>query len=127
MGNKVKASKTEKILLGITAVFLCGLLTLAWQDRRSAGSEPVMMSAETQIPEEELMPDTAPLNLNTASEKDLVALPGIGEELARRIVAYRADNGPFESVEALMNVKGIGEGKLAELDGWITVDGENKK
>jgi competence protein ComEA len=48
-----------------------------------------------------------------------------GEELAQRIVEYREANGPFESVEELMEVSGIGEGKLAGLEGRITVNGED--
>jgi competence ComEA-like helix-hairpin-helix protein len=55
------------------------------------------------------------VDLNTASAAQLVALPGIGEALAKRIVAWRDANGPFRSVEALMEVDGIGEAKLARL------------
>ena len=125
MGNKVKASKTEKILIGLTAGFLCWLLILSWQDHKTATSKDVMVRTEILVPVEELTPDTTPLDLNTATEEELTALPGIGEELARRIAAYRRENGPFADVKDLMKVKGIGEGKLAELDGWITVGGGN--
>ena len=48
---------------------------------------------------------------------------GIGEALAGRIIAYREANGPFETVEELLEVSGIGEKKLADLDGWVTVSG----
>jgi competence protein ComEA len=40
-------------------------------------------------------------------------------------VEYREANGPFESVEELMEVSGIGEGKFAGLEGRITVNGED--
>ena len=45
-----------------------------------------------------------------------IRLPGIGEVLAGRIIAYREANGPFETVEDLLEVSGIGEAKLAELE-----------
>ena len=125
MGKHGKISKSEIILLGITALFVCGLLVLSGQDRNTAASEAVVISTEMQVPEEELAPEGSPVNINTATEAELDTLPGIGEELARRIVAYREENGPFAATEDLINVKGIGEAKLADLDGWITVDGED--
>lgn len=55
------------------------------------------------------------VNLNRAGVQELTQLPGIGEELAARIVEYRAANGPFQSLEELVNVPGIGEGRLAAV------------
>jgi len=52
----------------------------------------------------------------------LRALPGIGESLARRIIAYREANGPLGSIEEIMEVSGIGEAKFAELEDRVTVD-----
>ena len=95
------------------------------QDRNSAISEAVVVSTEAEVPEELLAPEASLVNINTATEEELDTLPGIGEELARRIVAYREENGPFATTEELINVKGIGEAKLADLDGWITVDGKD--
>ena len=70
-----------------------------------------------------MAPPFEPVDLNTADEAELDTLPGIGEALAGRIIAYREANGPFETVEELLEVSGIGEKKLADLDGWITVNG----
>lgn len=51
------------------------------------------------------------IELNEASEHDLLSVPGIGEKLARRIVDYRNSVGGFGSPSDLLNVKGIGPGK----------------
>jgi len=52
--------------------------------------------------------EPAAVNINTADAPTLTALNGIGEAKAEAIVTYREANGPFESVEQLSEVKGIG-------------------
>ncbi|MGQ9780309.1 MAG: helix-hairpin-helix domain-containing protein, partial [Bacillota bacterium] len=61
-----------------------------------------------------------PLNVNRASAAELEAVPGIGPTLAARIVAYRGANGPFASLEDLLNVEGIGEKTLARLRPYLS-------
>lgn len=61
------------------------------------------------------------LNLNTASQAELEALPGVGPVIAKQIVAYREKHGSFTSVNQLDNVKGIGPQKFAELKELVTV------
>ena len=120
MGKAGKTTKSEWVLLGITAVFLCLVLVLFWQDRSAIGPG-LTVQTETQAPEEDLTQDFGPTDINTAGVEELDQLPGIGEVLAGRIVAYREEHGPFAAVEDLLEVSGIGEAKLAELEGWITV------
>lgn len=55
------------------------------------------------------------VSLNSASVSELVALPGVGEATATAIVRHRETQGPFRSVEDLMQVKGIGPSKFAAL------------
>jgi competence protein ComEA len=63
----------------------------------------------------------APLDLNTATATDLEALPGIGPTLAAAIVADRERNGPFGSVDDLLRVRGIGEGRLEPVRDLVRV------
>ena len=54
--------------------------------------------------------------------EDLQRLPGIGEKRAQAIVAYREEHGPFQTVDELDKVEGIGEGILAGLREYATVE-----
>ena len=67
--------------------------------------------------------NTMKIDINTASAKQLTSLPGVGDVLAKRIIAYRDTNGPFESTADLMEVEGIGKSKLLEMEQYITVGG----
>ena len=55
------------------------------------------------------------VDLNHADAAELEELPGVGPVLAQRIVAYREENGPYATIEDLLDVPGIGEAKLAQL------------
>ena len=63
------------------------------------------------------------LDINKASKAQLMSLPGIGDTIATRIVDYRTENGNFQSVDDLLNVEGIGEKKLLEIENLITAGG----
>lgn len=66
------------------------------------------------------------IDINTAAEKELVKLTGIGEEIAKRIVEYREANGGFKSIDELKKVKGIGDKKFEAIKEMITA-GEVKQ
>ena len=66
------------------------------------------------------------LNVNLASQEELERLPGIGPVKAKAIVDFREKNGPFKSVEDLVQIPGIGEKTLEKLLPYITVfEGSN--
>ena len=121
MSGRGRPTKSEIILLGLTAVFLCALAGLSLRDRQDR-VPGVVIETEAEVPREGIAPDFPPVDLNTATAEELDTLPGIGESLARRIIAYREANGPFGSIEEIMEVSGIGEAKFAELEDRVTVD-----
>ncbi|CAN5576517.1 hypothetical protein BH24ACT4_BH24ACT4_16040 [soil metagenome] len=63
----------------------------------------------------------APININTADEAALDELPGVGPAIAGAIVTYRTENGAFSSFDELLDVRGIGEAKLADITPLATV------
>jgi competence protein ComEA len=74
-----------------------------------------------------LPPAHRALDLNRSTVAELQELPGVGEMLAQRIVAYRAAHGPFRTVEDLREVKGIGAKRLEQLQQLVTVESDRKK
>lgn len=61
------------------------------------------------------------IDVNTASEDELDELPGVGPSIAGSIISYRTENGGFSSVDELLEVRGIGEAKMAEIAPLVTV------
>ena len=61
------------------------------------------------------------LDLNRADMHDLTQLPGIGTKLAQRILDHRDAHGAFATIDGLMTVDGIGEGKMDAIRPYIAV------
>ncbi len=61
------------------------------------------------------------VNLNTASKEELMTLTGIGESKAEAIIAYREDNGGFETIEDIQNISGIKEAVFSTIEDQICV------
>jgi competence protein ComEA len=79
----------------------------------SAGSATSASSVDGATPSK--------VNINAASAVELEALPGIGEVIAQEILDYRTANGPFASVDDLLDVSGIGEVTLENIRDLVTV------
>ena len=61
------------------------------------------------------------VDINSATLSDLDALPGVGPSTAQAIIDYRIANGPYASVDDLLNVRGIGPSKLAAMRARVRV------
>ncbi|HLE52533.1 MAG TPA: ComEA family DNA-binding protein [Anaerolineales bacterium] len=62
-----------------------------------------------------------PVNINTAPQDDLESLPGVGPVIAKRIIAYRQEHGPFTKIDDLQQVDGIGPTTFDKLKDLISV------
>ena len=124
----MKQKRTDPLLwlTVLFAVFLAGFfLGRNYRQADVLISNPGNHQENLYLPEAELSEAEAEvpakININTADEKALQALPGIGPVIAGRIIAYREENGPFPSPAALIRVDGIGEALLTEIYDLITV------
>ena len=75
---------------------------------------------DTELPNEWIV------DLNDATQAELNLLPGVGEKLANDILRYREEIGGFQSVDELMNIRGIKEGRLLSLKKYVTVNSKRK-
>lgn len=116
-------NKGTALLLSITLMFF--LLTLGFLVGRNVNNSKTVISydigtAETQ--ETELVSVVGgKININTASVTTLCELPGIGETIAGRIIAFREEHGNFINITDLMQVEGIGDKTFRSIADLITV------
>lgn len=66
------------------------------------------------------------VNINTATQAELETIKGVGPSTASAIVEYREANGKFENINELVNVKGIGDKKVAKMSDQVTVSKKKK-
>jgi len=101
--------------------------TARHQHLRATWVALVVLSALLAVPvvgfaaDSEAAGSAGKIDLNRATAEELQDLPGIGASLALRIVEYRKENGPFQRIEDLMNVRGIGEKNFVKIRDRITV------
>ncbi len=120
-------------LLVLTTVFVAFTLGLFLGRNQTKNTvilslPPALQTAPPETTRPSSPPETAPsvcfpIDINTAGKEEFMALPGIGDVLAQRIVAYREVYGPFGTVEGLMYVEGIGEKRMEDIWDLIIVGG----
>ena len=66
---------------------------------------------------------TSKININTASQIELESLSGIGPVIAKTVIKYRLENGPFKEIEEIQEVSGIGPATFEKIKAVITVKG----
>lgn len=90
-----------------------------WLGRQLPGAT-VALPPPVETVEEQTVSE--PVNVNTASVKELQELPGVGETIAKEIVRRRSEVGAFSSIWDLEDVAGIGESKMQTLAPLVTVE-----
>lgn len=63
-----------------------------------------------------------PFDVNHATLKQLMAIPGLGEKLSQNILDYRSNAGGFKSIEELKNISGIGESKFPKIKNYFSIN-----
>lgn len=100
-------------------------ISTPYPDNKSQNSETQQNNNETDNtetqPTDENIQEVLIININTATKDDLISLPYIGGVKAQAIIDYRTTNGPFKTIEDIVNVKGIGPKTLEKLRPYITV------
>lgn len=64
---------------------------------------------------------TSRVNINIATKQELMTLPGIGDVMSDRIIAYRTDVGMFRSIGELRKIKGLSKRKFEQLTPFVTI------
>jgi len=80
----------------------------------------LVLPSSTEVPTSD--PNVDLVNINTASLEELDTLPGIGPTTAQKIIDYRTTNGPFATIEDIMNVSGIGISTFDGMKDLISVN-----
>ena len=96
------------------------LLTLGLYIYRNlpTGSPTIQNPTSAPIDSKEKLVD-----INSADLQELMTLPGIGQTFAQRIIDYRNQHGPFTNVTELLNIEGLGTGRLEKLLDHIKIGG----
>ncbi len=98
-------------------------LEAKYNPEKTVDNTPVATNVNTDQKQEPPAPTVVEqININTAGSSKLQQLDGIGPAYADRIIEYREANGGFDSIDELVNVKGIGEKRLENIRPFIKLD-----
>jgi len=138
-------SRNELRALVVFGLLAGGWTACQWFERRSSGQVPSWVMEDIQLDpssmadsagqrrrvtsvpaagraarSESADPGHVLVDINTAGRRELMRLPGIGSELAARIISEREQNGPYANLLDFQRVRGIGPKKAAMLAGWLS-------
>jgi competence protein ComEA len=95
------------------------LLTLRIAGASRLGTRPTELTHQAS--------PTLAIDLNRADRVELLQIPGVGEGLAERIIAYRRQHGGFDRVDQLTRVSGVGAATLQKLRPWLYVEAAERQ
>ncbi len=120
-------NRNEQIIL----LLLCGILIVGIVIRYLDSKDPdripdfEVRKNAVEVPPEKEKPEVSQaqelIDINSATAKEFERLPGIGPQIAGRIVAYREKNGAFKRVDDITKVRGIGPKTLERLRSHLTM------
>ncbi len=122
--QRLSITRHEALAVGtLTVLFLTGLTVRHVKQQQVPPVSPDSLVAQTDSASAAQSAPAAgaaprpkdPLNVNAASASALETLPGIGPTYAERIVQYRSAQRPFQRVDELQRIRGIGPKTLADL------------
>jgi len=122
------AKHAAAAVLGLAAVVRIAWSVVAGRDRpvvltpAAQGTPPSHSGGAQGSGTQPSAPLTRRVNINAATMAELEMLPGIGPALARRIIEDRDAHGPFQTLDALDRVKGIGPRTIDRLRGLASVE-----
>ena len=105
------------ILIGAILVFVAVKSPRVYDEPNPTDATQSVNAEIDEITQEHIFP----ININTATADELTMVKGIGDTKAKNIVAYREEHGPFNSVEELKEVDGIGDTLYEQIAGSLTV------
>lgn len=123
MERQEKGGSTYFFLALVTLAFLAAVLYLTFGANRTE-QEGYTVQTERPAREEEIAPVRVLVNINTATAEELETVTGIGPVLAQAILDYRAEHGDFQTLDELLEVRGIGSAKLDAMRNEITTGGD---
>lgn len=107
--------RSDQLVIGVLSIAACLLIAVHWLRLSGWGMQPV---------EIERLPSRRydfRIDVNRATWVEWIQLEGIGEALAHRIITDREQNGPFESIDDLQRVKGVGPKTVERIRPWLSV------
>ena len=123
MERQEKGGSTYFFQALVTLAFLAAVLYLTFGANRTE-QEGYTVQTERPAREEEIAPVRVLVNINTATAEELETVTGIGPVLAQAILDYRAEHGDFQTLDELLEVRGIGSAKLDAMRDEITTGGD---
>ncbi len=118
--NDIRSRERNRVVWVRTQAFAALLLFVVFWTMTVCVYRASTQRTDTELPKELIV------DLNDATQAELNLLPGVGEKLANDILKYRDEIGGFQSVDELMNIRGIKEGRLRSLKKYVTVSGKRK-